>query len=166
MAEQPKFDAALALIVSDDCVRVINTQSRKRMTRAGCRHAVGMRSIAISTGLIVLLGTSTVFAQQFGENRVMFGAGGTSCGTWTQLRPAGALTPNASVPAEFGVLFMWVAGYMSGANSDSSYPDVLLGKDLAWLIGWIDNYCRANPLNNIGSAAASLIVELRSGRKQ
>ena len=76
----------------------------------------------------------------------MFGAGGTSCGTWTQLRPAGALKPNESVPAEFGVLLMWVVGYMSGANTDPSYPDVLLGKDLAGLIGWIDNYWRANPL--------------------
>jgi hypothetical protein len=136
------------------------------MTERGCRHAVAMRNIAISTGLIVLLGTSTVFAQQSGENRVMFGAGDTSCGTWTKLRPAGALKPNESVPAEFGVLFMWVVGYMSGANTDPSYPDALLGKDLVGLIGWIDNYCRANPLKNISSAASSLIIELRSGKRQ
>jgi hypothetical protein len=76
------------------------------------------------------------------------------------------LPPIAPVPAEFGVLLMWIVGYMSGANTDPSYPDVLLGKDLAGLIGWIDNYCRANPLKNIASAASSLIIELRSGRRQ
>ena len=129
--------------------------------REGCRYVV---AIVFSTVLIVLLDTSTVFAQEFGEDRVMFGTLGKSCGTWTQLRPAGALRD--SVPAEFGGLLMWVVGYISGANADSSHPDVLLGRDLDGLIAWIDNYCRANPLKNIASAASSLIVELRSARRR
>jgi hypothetical protein len=127
------------------------------------RHAV---AIVISTVLIVLLGTSTVFAKEFGQDRVMFGTAGKSCGTWTQLRPAGALKPNGSVPAEFGALLMWVLGFISGANSDPSYPDVLLGKDFDGLIAWIDNYCRANPLDNIAGAATHLIVELRSSTRR
>jgi hypothetical protein len=141
--------------------------------REGCRHVVAMRTIArgrshivISTVLIVLLGTSTVFAQKkFGENRVLFGTASTSCGTWNQLRPAaGALKDR--VPAEFGALLMWVLGFISGANADPSHPDVLLGSDLDGLIGWIDNYCRAHPLESIASAASGLIVELRSARRR
>ena len=70
--------------------------------REGCRYAVAIarrRShIVISTVLIMLLGTITVFAQEFGENRVLFGTLNKSCGTWTQLRPAGASLAPTLIP--------------------------------------------------------------------
>jgi hypothetical protein len=74
--------------------------------------------------------------------RLFFGEGVTSCGSWTQARQTRSL--------QQGRLVQWVAGYLSGANmDDDTKPEALLGTDFNGLMAWIDNYCQAHPLNNV-----------------
>ena len=40
--------------------------------------------------------------------------------------------------------------------------NALAGTDFDGLMGWIDNYCSANPLNPIATPAYALMQELRS----
>jgi hypothetical protein len=56
---------------------------------------------------------------------------------------------------------MWVTGYLSGLNMESS-PDFLRDRDADGLMAWIDNYCRRNPLHTITQAVHALRNELRS----
>ena len=59
----------------------------------------------------------------------------------------------------------WLTGYLSGINtvaSGNSYDplDQLSSAEQAYL--WMDNYCRANPLNDVGAGAVKLYRELQS----
>ncbi len=47
-------------------------------------------------------------------------------------------------------------------NMDEGEPDALIGTDFAGLMAWIDNYCRAKPLEAVIVAANALLKELRS----
>jgi hypothetical protein len=85
------------------------------------------------------------------EPRAMAGYGLTSCGTWTQARQAHG---EAKLEA-------WVLGYLSGLNMDSTHPDALNGTDFDGLNGWIDNYCKAKPLQALALAALDLMHELQ-----
>jgi hypothetical protein len=60
----------------------------------------------------------------------------------------------------------WVMGYLTGVNTASTHrgdPDFLLRTNIdgpaAW--AWIDNYCRANPLDNLFNASQALELELK-----
>ena len=66
-------------------------------------------------------------------------------------------------PIGFSQLEMWVTGYLSGLNMESS-TDFLRDRDADGLTAWIDNYCRGNPLHGITQALHALRNELRSGR--
>lgn len=74
-----------------------------------------------------------------------------SCGEWTEYRSRGAIgeVPTAS----------WVLGYLSG-RAISSIGDPLKNTDVPSVLLWIDNYCKANPLNKTPDAADALIQEL------
>jgi hypothetical protein len=74
------------------------------------------------------------------------GAGLSSCGAWTADRrnPSGVAALEDS---------QWVVGFLSGmgfvhANDD----DPLVGVDAEAVLAWIDNYCRAKPLEKIEHA--------------
>ena len=90
------------------------------------------------------------------QSRIIFGEAGTSCGTWTQARQTKS--------RKAGLSAQWVAGYLSGSNvqADDNYPDALVGTDFDGLMAWVDNYCRANPLDLVGTAALKLFDELQS----
>jgi hypothetical protein len=89
------------------------------------------------------------------QGRVVFGVGASnSCGVWIQARQD--KSTNATV------LQQWVAGYLSGRNMEFLDPDALVGTDHDALMAWIDNYCRANPLDRVGTASFKLFDELRS----
>jgi hypothetical protein len=90
--------------------------------------------------------------QVFAESRMTVGNGLKSCGTWTQKRQTN----------DDSVFVSWVVGYLSGMNLDSTHPDALLGTDFDGLMGWIDNYCRANPLQSIAIAGTVLMRQLQS----
>lgn len=75
--------------------------------------------------------------------------GGTTCGAWTQKRSANIADASET----------WIMGYLSRAAFD--YPgDILAEPDHFALAAWIDNYCRANTLENISTAANMLETEL------
>ena len=46
----------------------------------------------------------------------------------------------------------------------TSFPDFLVGTDFDGLMVWIDNYCRANPLDTIGAAEVALRPNWNRGR--
>ena len=54
---------------------------------------------------------------------------------------------------------MWLAGYLSGLASGTG-KDALEGNDADSLFLWMDNYCKASPLDKVGSSANKLFREL------
>jgi hypothetical protein len=62
---------------------------------------------------------------------------------------------------------MWLLGYLSGLNtmwtaaskSNLDVLDALGSAEQAY--AWMDNYCQKNPLENLGSGAVDLFIELR-----
>jgi hypothetical protein len=105
-----------------------------------------IRAMVLASIMLVMAGSLQA------QDRLTIGEGATSCGTWTQARQ------NRSA----GLAAQWVAGYLSGSNMDTNHPDALVGADFQGLVGWIDNYCRANPLDPLVIAAWKLFRELQS----
>jgi hypothetical protein len=89
-------------------------------------------------------------------DRTYIGDGSNSCGAWTQERA----TDTQRVQLWKG----WLLGFLSGANIWDSNADFLLTQklDAAALYAWMDNYCRAHPLDTVYFAAIKLVVELQS----
>jgi hypothetical protein len=104
--------------------------------------------------LLLVAAISTAQAQDGGGRAVIWIAG-LSCGKWTN-------TPKQS--AQHDAQRTWVAGFVSGMNFEATDGDFLRGKDFDGLIGWIDNYCRTNPLHDVVQAAVHLVQALRKGR--
>jgi hypothetical protein len=89
------------------------------------------------------------------------GFGNKSCSAWIEARRA----HNAAAD----VFECWVAGFLSGSNSIiASNPalgidtlkQVSVQGEAQGLWAWIDNYCQANPLNSVATAADALGGEL------
>ena len=86
------------------------------------------------------------------QDRTVIGYQNFSCGTWVSTRAKGQ-----AAKAE-----AWILGFLSGSNLESLMPDFLTGKDANGIEIWIDNYCRANPLASIITAAVDLRNKLQS----
>ena len=57
----------------------------------------------------------------------------------------------------------WLLGFVSGYNAyGSSSGNVANGGNGTALLAWVDNYCRANPLDVLPQAGMALVRELRS----
>jgi hypothetical protein len=86
----------------------------------------------------------------------LIGASQQSCGSWTHERK------NDSSMSY--VYASWIVGYVSGLNATGvtvlKSPDLLKGIDGNAVIGWMDNYCRSHPLENLGDATVTLLAEL------
>lgn len=82
------------------------------------------------------------------------GHGNSSCGKWTQAKNAGGLSRQ--------LYQAWLGGFFSGMNlaEQRTIGDLVAGTDFDGLAGWIDNYCAANPLETVFTAAEALAVEL------
>ena len=107
---------------------------------------------AIMLAVAILIGANVQASAQY---KLMFGQGvGTSCGSWTQARQTRTATAGLSA--------QWIAGYLSGLNNEPTSADFLRGTDFDGIMAWIDNFCQANPLEKIGTAAYHLGDELRS----
>jgi hypothetical protein len=107
---------------------------------------------ALTVAAIMLVAASLDASAQ---SRIIFGEAGTTCRTWTQARQTKS--------RKAGLSAQWVAGYLSGSNVEADHPaDVLVGTNFDGLMAWIDNYCRANPLDLVGTAALKLFDELKS----
>jgi hypothetical protein len=113
-----------------------------------------LRSLMLA-GMVLLVASAPASAQE----RLVFGEGAaTSCGSWTQGRQTRSF--------KAGLSAQWIAGYLSGLNMGAVGPDPLSGTDFDGLMAWIDNYCRSNPLDMVGTAAFRLMGELRSRVKR
>jgi hypothetical protein len=101
--------------------------------------------ILLLTAVIAITSVSTSISAEYKG----FGAGGKSCGAWT--------SEKANSPASSYQNQQWVLGFVSGAgwSENRSYE-----ADADGMLGWIDNYCKENPLKDIGDTAAALIYEL------
>jgi hypothetical protein len=56
---------------------------------------------------------------------------------------------------------IWVVKYIAGVDwADIPRPDFFAKVDAEGMLGWVDNYCRAHPINNVQRAAEQLVIEL------
>jgi len=76
------------------------------------------------------------------------GAGLSSCGEWLSERPSGNYFNEAQ----------WMLGFISATG----YYEVMDLKetDVKALTAWMDNYCRANPLDKFSEGVHLLVEEL------
>ena len=59
-----------------------------------------------------------------------------------------------------GLQLQWVLGYVTAYGSYGN--DSFRKTDPDAMTGWIDNYCRANPLDNVEVAAQKLVEALKA----
>ncbi len=82
---------------------------------------------------------------------MIYGSGTASCGTWIESRK---MISNGVGP-------QWLAGFLTAFNLYGYWEeDIGKGIDINGLAGWIDNYCKNNPLDNLARASEALITEL------
>lgn len=57
----------------------------------------------------------------------------------------------------------WVLGYLTAYNEHVA-PDgnISAGTDADGLMLWLDSYCQAHPLDNLGTATSALVAELKA----
>lgn len=56
----------------------------------------------------------------------------------------------------------WVLGFISGLNAfGANTGDIAPGTTGTGLLGWVDNYCKDNPLDSITTAGFKLANELK-----
>ena len=107
------------------------------------------RRSAYVVGLVALLtSVGTSVRAEDGANWV-YGLGTYSCGKYLAARRNNAEHP----------YLQWVEGFltaMDGLKSDA-HPKRTDGDAIT---GWMDNYCREHPLEDVSNAAASLALEL------
>jgi hypothetical protein len=99
---------------------------------------------------VILVGTES---QSLAITRKFIGYADESCGKWTQERS------NQYSFLKFG-MEVWALGFVSGANWTTTGKDPLDGIDAAAVHGWIDNYCKQNPLQKFVRAVMDLAQEL------
>lgn len=61
----------------------------------------------------------------------------------------------------------WISGYVTAYNGwQADTHDILGGSNVASAESWVENYCKAHPLNNLSNAMAELVNGLYSGRQR
>jgi len=77
-----------------------------------------------------------------------------SCASWT--------TERAKTEWRWQGNEGWVLGYISGLNAFGPNPSSIApGTTAAGLLGWVDNYCKDNPLDSVTQAGFALANELK-----
>lgn len=84
----------------------------------------------------------------------VYGFGTQSCGRWTQERRSA----DQYVKLTRAGLESWAMGFISGAGYAG---ETMRNSDADAMLAWMDNYCAANPLDYVSTAAEHLIQELR-----
>lgn len=103
-----------------------------------------MKRIKIALLAMALLVSHTSFA--------LSTLGDRTCGTWMD-RQTDQLVGLGDIA--------WLMGFMSGLAVGTG-ADILADTDGNSLALWMDNYCRAHPLDKVGTGAVDLAIELRS----
>jgi hypothetical protein len=96
-----------------------------------------------------ILSSMAAFAPQQASAVTTFGS--SSCGVWVRERAEGKQSSQASR--------FWLAGYLSGLAVGRD-RDVIGETDADSVFLWMDKYCKANPLANVGTGADELFDEL------
>ena len=101
-------------------------------------------SLSLKTTVLAIMLISSISVAQA---QVIIG--GPDCGTWFKRKDRSSI---------------WLAGFVSGVNSLATKETDALAKmrsaDQLYL--WMDNYCKANPLNDVVSGALELYLELQN----
>ena len=122
---------------------------------------MSIRSVLIA-GLLGIVVTMPAL----GEGRTVIGAGTASCGDWTRVRLSEQRgSNNIRDLMQLHQTFAWVTGYLSGANEMSQGADFLIERtrtSTAAIEGWLDNYCKAHPLDSMTIVAAALKTDLQT----
>lgn len=86
------------------------------------------------------------------ENSMVLGAGTLACSQWT--------ARSRTVPDSY-IMMSWIHGYVSAYNF-LYWPsgDITAQTDSAGIAVSLDNYCAAHPLDTLGVATTSLLVDL------
>jgi hypothetical protein len=80
--------------------------------------------------------------------------GSDSCANWTENRK-NRLSSNQ-------VLEGWVLGFVTGYNQyGASDGGTTQGGNATAILGWMDQYCAANPLDSVYWASTKLVSELK-----
>jgi hypothetical protein len=104
-----------------------------------------LKTARFGVALVVAVGISSAASDSFGVTV----RGSQSCGVWLSVQQK-----NARLQSE-----TWLIGFLSGiaVALDSNF---LKGTDNESIFLWMDNFCRKNPLEQIGNGASELAVEL------
>jgi hypothetical protein len=54
----------------------------------------------------------------------------------------------------------WLVGFLSGLNADERNSNFLAKASADQIYLWVDNYCKANPLNDLADGGQTLSIEL------
>lgn len=94
---------------------------------------------------------------------------GRSCEEFLRLRKI-AEGPNADVTDTVSLMnyshtLGWIAGYITALNWQTPDTYQILGdSDFKSAVLWLENYCRANPENDVSRGMRALTIELYPGR--
>ncbi len=90
--------------------------------------------------IVTVFGPSPSWGASFSE----LGEGNSSCGTWTFDRQTGQASGDEA----------WVLGFITGFDfSESAHRAEIVNTDENGIFGWIDNYCKKSPTNDITTAS-------------
>ena len=118
------------------------------------------RALGLVAGVAILAFAAMILpsdwsraADESGEFRA-FGAGLLSCQRWLDDRRE--RNPSADQSE------MWVAGYLTAYNEFvHRNRDIIHPYDGAYVLKWLDDYCRKRPENELVVAARELLIVLR-----
>ena len=106
--------------------------------------------------LAVVLAISAAEVQAGKYN--LIGEGRQSCGSWTtSAREFGEGRPVIRAGQTHLEQVQWVLGLLSGIGKFTQNYNPLHAADAAGVLVWIDNYCRAHPLEKIEAAATAFV---------
>ena len=106
----------------------------------------------MKNALLIMALVSTSLPSLSADDYVAERHGATSCGKWIEARKNEDSDPMALL------LSVWVSGFVSGARSTGTELKYI---DPSARVNWIDNYCKARPLDDVARAAEQLVIELR-----
>jgi hypothetical protein len=109
---------------------------------------VAVVSFVTAFGVAETIDAQTAAAPQYKT----WGVGLHSCGDWTRAHSYPISIEEVTEEA-------WLGGFMSAmdeAGPGPRNPQV----DFFAMVGWVSNYCQANPLDDLATAASALRVEL------
>jgi hypothetical protein len=104
--------------------------------------------LRLGTAIALIAASSTVS----GQGVTVFGS--HDCGTWV---------------VDSSRAKSWLLGYLSGLNAatasaERNYDPLGKVTSAAQIYLWMDNYCKANPLDTVGDGALDLYLELIARR--